>query len=135
MQVAILASAHLHRFQADGPLATSWHANTFLNPARDGAVLPVLNLNDDKIANPCFLARIPRDELQKLIDDKPYIARFRDDMLGVRKRSWRSDAGAPERAKLPQKRSSRRVDGSVGADHAVESRAPTRCTTQRLRTS
>ena len=43
-----------------GPLATSWHSNKFLNPARDGAVLPVLHLNGYKIANPTVLARIPR---------------------------------------------------------------------------
>ncbi|MGB7864724.1 MAG: phosphoketolase, partial [Candidatus Sulfotelmatobacter sp.] len=43
-----------------GPLATSWHSNKFLNPIRDGAVLPVLHLNGYKIANPTVLARIPR---------------------------------------------------------------------------
>ncbi|MFL6095836.1 MAG: hypothetical protein ACJ71Y_10350, partial [Blastococcus sp.] len=43
-----------------GPLATSWHGNKFLNPARDGAVLPILHLNGYKIANPTVLARIPR---------------------------------------------------------------------------
>src|SRR5208283_2954531 len=42
-----------------GPLATSWHSNKFLNPATDGAVLPVLHLNGYKIANPTVLARIP----------------------------------------------------------------------------
>jgi xylulose-5-phosphate/fructose-6-phosphate phosphoketolase len=59
-----------------GPLATSWHSNKFLNPARDGAVLPILHLNGYKIANPCFLARIPEDELKKLFEGygyKPYI--------------------------------------------------------------
>ena len=43
-----------------GPLAASWHSNKFLDPARDGAVLPVLHLNGYKIANPTVLARIPR---------------------------------------------------------------------------
>ena len=47
-----------------GPLAASWHSNKFLNPARDGAVLPILHLNGYKIANPTVLARIPRDELR-----------------------------------------------------------------------
>ena len=47
-----------------GPLAASWHSNKFLNPARDGAVLPVLHLNGYKIANPTVLARIGRDELR-----------------------------------------------------------------------
>ncbi|HWB33516.1 MAG TPA: phosphoketolase family protein [Acidobacteriaceae bacterium] len=49
-----------------GPLATSWHGNKFLNPVRDGAVLPVLHLNGYKIANPTILARIPEDELEML---------------------------------------------------------------------
>ncbi len=51
-----------------GPLATSWHSNKFLNPARDGAVLPILHLNGYKIANPTVLARIPRDELAALME-------------------------------------------------------------------
>src|SRR5215207_8839521 len=50
-----------------GPLAASWHSNKFLNPARDGAVLPVLHLNGYKIANPTVLARIPQDELRALM--------------------------------------------------------------------
>jgi len=49
-----------------GPLATSWHSNKFLNPIRDGAVLPVLHLNGYKIANPTILARIPPEELDAL---------------------------------------------------------------------
>jgi xylulose-5-phosphate/fructose-6-phosphate phosphoketolase len=49
-----------------GPLATAWHSNKFLDPARDGAVLPVLHLNGYKIANPTILARIPHDELEFL---------------------------------------------------------------------
>jgi xylulose-5-phosphate/fructose-6-phosphate phosphoketolase len=58
-----------------GPLATGWHGNKFLNPQRDGCVLPILHLNGYKIANPCFLARIPNDELRKLFEGygyKPY---------------------------------------------------------------
>ena len=58
-----------------GPLATSWHSNKFLNPARDGAVLPILHLNGYKIANPTVLARIPREELTSLMEGyghKPY---------------------------------------------------------------
>jgi xylulose-5-phosphate/fructose-6-phosphate phosphoketolase len=50
-----------------GPLATSWHSNKFLNPAGDGAVLPILHLNGYKIANPTILARISREELQQLL--------------------------------------------------------------------
>jgi xylulose-5-phosphate/fructose-6-phosphate phosphoketolase len=49
-----------------GPLATSWHSNKFLNPIRDGAVLPILHLNGYKIANPTVLARIPLEELESL---------------------------------------------------------------------
>src|SRR5690348_359994 len=49
-----------------GPLATSWHSNKFLNPIRDGAVLPILHLNGYKIANPTVLARIPSQELEQL---------------------------------------------------------------------
>jgi len=58
-----------------GPLATAWHSNKFLNPARDGAVLPILNLNGYKIANPTILARITREELESLMIGygyKPY---------------------------------------------------------------
>ncbi|HYK63239.1 MAG TPA: phosphoketolase family protein [Bryobacteraceae bacterium] len=50
-----------------GPLATSWHINKFLNPARDGAVLPVLHLNGYKINNPTLLARISHEELESLL--------------------------------------------------------------------
>ncbi|MBV8459288.1 MAG: phosphoketolase family protein [Candidatus Eremiobacteraeota bacterium] len=50
-----------------GALATSWHANKFLNPQRDGAVLPILHLNGYKIAGPTVLARIPREELVELM--------------------------------------------------------------------
>ncbi|SMC29738.1 xylulose-5-phosphate/fructose-6-phosphate phosphoketolase [Andreprevotia lacus DSM 23236] len=51
-----------------GPLATSWHSNKFLNPARDGSVLPILHLNGYKIANPTVLSRLPKDELTKLFE-------------------------------------------------------------------
>jgi len=67
-----------------GPLATGWHSNKFLNPVRDGAVLPILHLNGYKIANPCFLARIPKDELQKLFEGygyKPYFVEGHDPAL------------------------------------------------------
>ena len=58
-----------------GPLATAWHSNKFLNPMRDGAVLPILNLNGYKIANPTVLARISHEELESLLVGygyKPY---------------------------------------------------------------
>ena len=51
-----------------GALATSWHSNKFLNPARDGAVLPILHLNGWKIANPTVLARIHEDDLRALLE-------------------------------------------------------------------
>ena len=50
-----------------GPLATAWHSNKFLNPAADGAVLPILHLNGYKIANPTLLARITPEELEQLL--------------------------------------------------------------------
>ncbi|MGD1052094.1 MAG: phosphoketolase, partial [Solirubrobacteraceae bacterium] len=59
-----------------GPLAASWHSNKFLNPALDGAVLPVLHLNGYKIANPTILARIPHDELAALLVGYGYAPRF-----------------------------------------------------------
>ena len=51
-----------------GPLAASWHSNKFVNPRRDGAVLPILHLNGYKIANPTVLARIPEAELARLLE-------------------------------------------------------------------
>ena len=50
-----------------GPLAASWHSNKFLNPARDGAVLPILHLNGYKIANPTVLARMSDEELEHAV--------------------------------------------------------------------
>ena len=64
-----------------GPLATSWHSNKFLNPATDGAVLPILHLNGYKIANPAILARISHEELEHLFRGygyKPYVVEGRD---------------------------------------------------------
>jgi len=59
-----------------GPLAASWHSNKFLDPARDGAVLPVLHLNGYKIASPTVLARIPEPELRSLLEGYGYAPRF-----------------------------------------------------------
>ncbi len=59
-----------------GPLAASWQANKFLNPARDGAVLPILHLNGHKIAGPTVLARIPSDELAQLFRGHGYEPHF-----------------------------------------------------------
>jgi xylulose-5-phosphate/fructose-6-phosphate phosphoketolase len=59
-----------------GPLATAWHSNKFLNPARDGAVLPILHLNGWKIANPAVLARISHQELEDLLRGYGYTPYF-----------------------------------------------------------
>jgi len=59
-----------------GPLATSWHSNKFLNPARDGAVLPILHLNGWKIANPTLLSRLGHDELEDLLRGYGYAPHF-----------------------------------------------------------
>jgi xylulose-5-phosphate/fructose-6-phosphate phosphoketolase len=59
-----------------GPLATSWHSNKFINPVRDGAVLPILHLNGYKISGPTVLARIPRSELRELFRGYGYTPYF-----------------------------------------------------------
>jgi len=59
-----------------GALAASWHSNKFLDPASDGAVLPILHLNGFKIANPTVLARIPREELAALLEGYGYEPHF-----------------------------------------------------------
>ncbi len=59
-----------------GPLATSWHSNKFLNPVRDGAVLPILHLNGYKIAGPTVLGRMPHDELESLFRGYGYTPLF-----------------------------------------------------------
>ncbi|WP_283151255.1 phosphoketolase family protein [Silvimonas soli] len=59
-----------------GPLATSWHSNKYLHPINDGLVLPILHLNGYKIANPTLLARIPKEELQKLFEGYGYKPHF-----------------------------------------------------------
>ncbi|HEY7887975.1 MAG TPA: phosphoketolase family protein [Steroidobacteraceae bacterium] len=71
-----------------GTLATSWHSNKFLNPARDGAVLPILHLNGFKIANPTILARIGRPELTDLLRGYGYEPLFveGDDPAAVHQR-------------------------------------------------
>ncbi|MEO8064597.1 MAG: phosphoketolase family protein [Pseudomonadota bacterium] len=59
-----------------GPLATAWHSNKFLDPATDGAVLPILHLNGYKIASPTLLARIPREELEQLLRGYGWMPHF-----------------------------------------------------------
>ena len=95
-----------------GPLATSWHSNKFLNPARDGAVLPILHLNGYKIANPTVLARIPARRA------RPSDARLRLHSAFRRRRRSRDDASADgEDARSRHQRhprASRRTRGSNG---------------------
>ena len=82
-----------------GPLATGWHSNKFLNPARDGAVLPILHLNGYKIANPAVLARIPETELRKLLEGYGYAPHFvsGDDPATVHRKMARAlDAAVAE---------------------------------------
>jgi len=73
-----------------GPLATSWHANKFLNPRTDGAVLPILHLNGYKIANPTVLARIPEAELDQLMRGYGYDPLF----ISIRAEDDHADAHA-----------------------------------------
>lgn len=64
-----------------GPMAAAWHSNKFLNPVRDGAVLPILHLNGYKIANPTLLSRIDEDELLQLFEGygyRPYLVEGND---------------------------------------------------------
>ena len=71
-----------------GPLATSWHGNKFINPASDGAVLPILHLNGYKISNPTILSRIPNEELEHFMLGcgwKPYFVEG-DDPMKMHKR-------------------------------------------------
>jgi xylulose-5-phosphate/fructose-6-phosphate phosphoketolase len=102
-----------------GPLATSWHSNKFLNPIRDGAVLPILHLNGYKIANPTILARIAPEELESLFYGygyKPYVvegdepravhqlmaATLERCMLEIRELQADARKGAPSSAARPR---------------------------------
>jgi xylulose-5-phosphate/fructose-6-phosphate phosphoketolase len=100
-----------------GPLATAWHSNKFLNPRNDGAVLPILHLNEYKIASPTVLARISHEELEKLFAGygyKPYFVEGTEpekvhramaetlDTVVEEIRGIQKDARAGETAKRPQ---------------------------------
>jgi xylulose-5-phosphate/fructose-6-phosphate phosphoketolase len=103
-----------------GPLAAAWHSNKFLNPASDGAVLPILHLNGYKIANPTVLARISREELESLFVGygyRPYFVEGADpatmhqamaatldrvfDEIREIQASARGGSGAPKRPRWP----------------------------------
>jgi xylulose-5-phosphate/fructose-6-phosphate phosphoketolase len=100
-----------------GPLATSWHLNKFLNPVRDGAVLPILHLNGYKIANPTILGRMSDDQLTKLFTGygwKPYFLEGHEpdqmhqlmavtlDHIVEEIRGIQSDARQSKKASLPE---------------------------------
>ncbi len=106
-----------------GPLATSWHSNKFLNPARDGAVLPVLHLNGYKIANPTVLARIPQTELRSLLEGYGYAPRFvegDDPQVMHQLMAATLDEVTAEIAEI-QRRA--REDGELGAPALADDRA------------
>ena len=82
-----------------GPLAASWHSNKFLNPARDGAVLPILHLNGYKIAGPTVLARLANEELEHLFTGygyKPYFVEGSDPALMHQQMAGALDKAAAE---------------------------------------
>ena len=113
-----------------GPLATSWHSNKFLNPIRDGAVLPILHLNGYKINNPTLLSRIPHEELEDLFRGygwTPYFVEGDDPDVdapadgghpgGVRARDPSNPAaGARERHGEPRSLADDRAAESQGLD-------------------
>src|SRR4051794_7391133 len=100
-----------------GPLATAWHSNKFLNPIRDGAVLPILNLNGYKIANPTILARISHEELTSLFVGYGYTPYFVEG----------SDPGEMHQAMAAT------LDTAIGEIRAIQQRARTTNTPARPR--
>jgi len=90
-----------------GPLAASWHSDKFLNPATDGAVLPILHLNGYKIANPTVLARIPHAELESLLAGYGY-------------RVYIVEGDDP---KTVHQQLAAAMDGAVSEIHAIQRRA------------
>ena len=109
-----------------GPLATSWHSNKFLNPVRDGAVLPILHLNGYKINNPTLLSRIPREELEALFKGYGWTPHFAegDDPARMhqtwpqrsRIACWRSGGSRTRRERTARPR------GPTGDDRAAHCR-------------
>lgn len=96
-----------------GPLATSWHSNKFINPIRDGAVLPILHLNGYKIANPTLLSRIPHAELESLFIGygyKPYFVEGSDPELMHQKMAATLDVVIAEIKQIQQQA---RITGSA----------------------
>jgi xylulose-5-phosphate/fructose-6-phosphate phosphoketolase len=98
-----------------GPLATSWHSNKFLNPAQDGAVLPILHLNGYKIANPTVLARISGDDLARLLTGygyRPFFVEGTDPHDMHRKMAQSLDGALDEVARIQRSARSGRTDAS-----------------------
>ena len=96
-----------------GPLATAWHSNKFLNPKRDGTVLPILHLNGYKIANPTVLARISHEELENLMIGygyKPYFVEGSDPETMHRKMAATLDCCCDEIRDIQHRA---RMDGDV----------------------
>jgi xylulose-5-phosphate/fructose-6-phosphate phosphoketolase len=88
-----------------GPMAASWHSNKFLDPARDGAVLPILHLNGYKIANPTVLARIPDEELLALFHGYGYRVlevEARDPLIAHQRLARALDSALDEIARIQQ---------------------------------
>jgi xylulose-5-phosphate/fructose-6-phosphate phosphoketolase len=96
-----------------GPLATSWHSNKFLDPARDGAVVPILHLNGYKIANPTVLARIPTDELRELLEGCGHAPVFVEGDEPVEMHQWMATALDEVVEEVRRIQSRARADGDL----------------------
>jgi xylulose-5-phosphate/fructose-6-phosphate phosphoketolase len=110
-----------------GPLAAAWHSNKFLNPATDGAVLPILHLNGYKIANPTVLARIDHDELESLLVGygyRPYFVEGDDPPAMHQLMAATLDAAAAEIAAIQRKARSPGAGGGAAATEAKRPRWP-----------
>ncbi len=97
-----------------GPLATSWHSNKFLNPATDGAVLPILHLNGYKIANPCVLARISHEEVDQLFRGYGYTPIFVEGSEPAKMHQLMAAALDQAIAEIERIQNAARRDGSTG---------------------
>jgi xylulose-5-phosphate/fructose-6-phosphate phosphoketolase len=102
-----------------GPLATSWHSNKFLDPVRDGAVLPILHLNGYKIANPTVLARIPEDELRSLLEGYGHHPYFVEGDEPARMHQQMAAAMDAVIAEIQEIQRAARTDGGVHAAPAL----------------
>ncbi|MGC1436564.1 MAG: phosphoketolase family protein, partial [Terriglobales bacterium] len=97
-----------------GPLATSWHSNKFLNPATDGAILPILHLNGYKIANPCVLARISHEELDQLFRGYGYTPIFVEGSEPTKMHQLMAAALDQAITEIERVQNAARRDGSTG---------------------